>query len=105
MDKQQFDAELAAVRREIDALDDRLVELLAQRLRLVRKVAELKSSTGLAPVHVPDREREVLARARADAARYGLDPALAERVFRAVLDEFRGSEQRMVDQLPAVTGK
>lgn len=53
---------LAPLRARIDALDNRLVELLAERAKVVQEVGEYKRQHGL-PVYVPHREREVIDRA------------------------------------------
>ena len=51
---------LAALRREIDQIDRRLVTLLNQRAALAKQVGELKGQNGDA-VYAPQREEEVLA--------------------------------------------
>lgn len=53
--------ELAALRVAIDAVDDRLLELLNERGRLAAKVADTKTSAGR-PFYVPLRERAIIDR-------------------------------------------
>ena len=45
---------LAALRREIDALDDGILELLAQRMAVARRVAAYKHEAGI-PARLADR--------------------------------------------------
>ena len=52
---------LKTLRQEIDALDDRLLELLNLRAELVIEVGRLKSD-GRGEFHVPSREREIYER-------------------------------------------
>ena len=52
---------LEELRKRIDALDYRLVELLNERARVVAEIGKLKSKTDK-PIYAPDREKEVLAR-------------------------------------------
>jgi len=52
---------LEALRREIDRIDDRLLDLYNERLKIVQEVGRLKNSTG-APIYRPEREREILER-------------------------------------------
>jgi chorismate mutase len=54
---------LARLRRQIDALDDNLLELIERRLAASRSIAQLKSSGGDTHLWLkPRREQEVLAR-------------------------------------------
>jgi chorismate mutase/prephenate dehydratase len=61
--------DLAALRARIDALDERILELLNERARVASEVGELKrAAQPEAPFHAPAREREILARLEALSA-------------------------------------
>lgn len=75
---------LRALREDIDAIDRRLVGLLAQRMQVVDQVIARKREAGL-PALIPDRVEEVVAKVRAEAARVGLAPDLPETVWRAMM--------------------
>lgn len=69
---------LADVRREIDAIDDAMVDLLAKRFQLVEYVKQVKSADGKSgetPLR-PAREAQVLRRLAGRAQKLGLDPKL-----------------------------
>jgi isochorismate pyruvate lyase len=85
-------AALARLRRGIDRLDRRLVPLLAARSRLVREVAHVKATA--AAVRAPRRAAAVVANARRLARRHGMDPALASRIYRAMIAAFIDDELR-----------
>jgi len=51
--------EILKIRKEIDEVDDKLLELFEYRMELVSKVAEFKKNNGL-PVYDPAREEEKL---------------------------------------------
>ena len=51
--------ELSGIRREIDAIDDELIELFSRRLEIVERVAASKKASG-SPVLDPARERAIL---------------------------------------------
>ena len=70
-------ASLDELRRHLDDLDDRLIELIADRQRTSREIARVKRSTGH-PTRDYGREREVILGARATAAKHGVPPAVAE---------------------------
>lgn len=55
---------LDRLRKQIDALDARLVELLNERARVAVQIGKVKQSTG-GEVYVPSRERDVLRRVAA----------------------------------------
>lgn len=54
--------ELAELRRRIDELDRRLVELLNERAELARRVGRTKAALGRRGIRDADREREILVR-------------------------------------------
>jgi chorismate mutase/prephenate dehydratase len=75
--------DLADLRRRIDELDARLVELLNERARLVVEVGRLKRASG-GPIFAPHREQEVIKRAL--AANAGPLPARAiEAIYKELM--------------------
>ncbi len=48
-------------RGEIDKIDDKILELLGQRMEIVKRVGKLKAQNN-APIYRPEREREILER-------------------------------------------
>src|SRR5260221_336263 len=54
---------LEACRQQIDSLDQRIVELVQQRARVVEEVGDIKREARL-PVTVPSREQQVIAKAQ-----------------------------------------
>ena len=89
-------AQLRELRDQIDAIDRSILELLAQRLRLVMRVGEYKRANNLA-IYDAERERDLLARV-ANAAPTPLEPAMAQRIFQCVIQESRDLEKRHVER-------
>lgn len=54
---------LDALRRKIDACDERLVQLLNERARIVVEIGRLKQQTN-SPIYAPEREKAVLEKVR-----------------------------------------
>jgi prephenate dehydrogenase len=75
---------LEEVREQVEALDQELVELLARRVQLARRAAELKAQAGQ-DVPEPAREERLLASRREQATARGLEPERMDAVFRAIL--------------------
>jgi chorismate mutase len=79
--------DLTDIRRRLDVVDERLVDVLRDRLQLVGEVIQYKRHNGMAVV---DRAREddMLIRIETLASERGLDPRVARQVLRAVIDSF-----------------
>ena len=88
---------LRPLRAEIDAIDDRIVALLAQRQGVVRRVAALKEANAI-PVVLPERIREVVERNAARGAAEGLDPDFVRRLYRLMIDEACALEDRLTSE-------
>ena len=88
-------ATMAELRAEIDALDARLVALLADRARLIDRAAELKPGEGM-PARIAARVEEVVGNAAAAATAQGLDPALVEGIWRALVNWSIAREERVL---------
>jgi 3-deoxy-7-phosphoheptulonate synthase / chorismate mutase len=87
--------ELRRLRDSIDVVDQQILLLLAERLRLVLEVGELKRLNKV-DVYDPERERSMLDRI-ARSAPAPLDGSTARRIFEHVIKEYRGAEQVSVD--------
>jgi len=83
--------DIAALRGEIDALDDCLMETLNKRAALARHIGELKAG---APVYRPEREAQVLRRVTA-ANKGPLGNERIATVFREVISSCRALEQAL----------
>lgn len=77
-------SELEQLRAEIDRTDAQILALLQARARLVAQAWQWKQGHGVER-HDPKRESVLLARLQALNAGSGLDPAVVETVFRALL--------------------
>ena len=77
------------MRKEIDAIDDQLVQLFKQRMDVAAQIADYKKAENL-PIFVPAREREKLADV---AEKAGTDMANYTRVLYSMLFELSRSYQ------------
>lgn len=82
---------LSKLRDQIDAVDQQIIDLLAERLRLVGEVGEVKSEYGL-PIYAPDREAAMLKKRRAEAELKGVPANLIEDILRRTMRESYASE-------------
>jgi chorismate mutase/prephenate dehydratase len=85
-------------RSRIDALDNTLVEALAERQRTVADLTELKADSAF-ELRDPVREQELLARVGARAEQLGLSGYFVRALFREILDHsVRTQQQHMIDR-------
>jgi chorismate mutase/prephenate dehydrogenase len=82
---------LSKLRDKIDAVDQKIIDLLAERLGLVGEVGEVKTKHGL-PIYVPEREAAMLAKRRAEAESKGVPADLIEDILRRTMRESYASE-------------
>lgn len=78
------------VREEIDRLDRRLVGLLAERRGYIDQAARIKTRED--QIRDTARIDDVIAKVRRQSEAAGLDPGLAERVWRVMIEGFIAHE-------------
>lgn len=83
---------LATCRADLDRIDAELVRLLSERAALALQIGTVKQAAGM-PIFAPEREADVIARARQNAAG-ALDPEMAASVFSAIVSESRNLQLR-----------
>jgi isochorismate pyruvate lyase len=83
---------LAEVRENIDALDRKIVALLAERGRYVKDAARFKRDAF--QVSAPQRQQEVIDKVRALAEKEGAYPEVVEAAYRALIAGFIAREQQ-----------
>ncbi len=74
---------LEDLRKQIDALDEQIVDLLNQRARIVIEIGKIKNAQGT-PVYSPDREKAVLEKVR-NANRGPLPNGTIEAIYRELM--------------------
>lgn len=86
---------LKSYRARIDALDEQIIDLLAERVGVIDEVAELKAARDI-PAVLEDRVAEVIDNAAARAADHGLDPELARRLYAVLVAWCCEREERYI---------
>lgn len=82
------------MRNRIDLIDRDIVKMLARRQRLALEIGKVKAQRNM-PVHVPEREDELLAIIREEAAFQGISEVLVDRLFQDVLTESRRAQYQL----------
>jgi chorismate mutase/prephenate dehydratase len=73
------------LRREIDELDRRIIELLARRVSIARAIGRIKREAKLCVVDL-DREWKVLSNVRSESVKLGLNPDSVVDIYRKIID-------------------
>ena len=81
-------------RKEIDKIDEQMLQLLEKRLTIVKQIANLKDQQNL-PIKDTKRESTILDNVAAKAEKLGLDPELAKRFFRSLIELSIEVEQKL----------
>ncbi len=81
---------LEDIRLQVNAIDARIVGLLAQRARLVRDAIRY----GAEQIEARGRQEQIIQYVRYMAEHQGLSPSVAERIFRTILAEMVALEKR-----------
>lgn len=78
---------LATCRKQIDALDVQIVELLNQRTQIVHEIGRIKRQFSL-PIYEPKREDQVFENVASNNSGPMTEDAL-KRIFERIIDEMR----------------
>ena len=83
---------LDAVRNEIREIDERIIDLVAERQRLAARIARIKQEEGLS-IHDPAQRKVVLDRVFTYAVESRIDPVAVRKIFE-ILIEMNEERQR-----------
>ncbi len=87
--------DLQEIRKELDKIDNSVLELFNKRLELVEKVAEYKAKTKSA-IYRPEREKEIIDRLKRINKEHNgkLSDELIEALYTQIISTFRNYEKR-----------
>jgi chorismate mutase len=77
--------ELAKLRKRVDEVDDQILKALSERAKICKAIGDVKKKQGIA-VRDASRESEVYQRVKEKSAKYSLDPAQVEAVYREIVN-------------------
>ena len=77
---------LAPLRQKIDALDEALVKLIAQRFQVVDEVVEIKRNSNV-PAAIPERIEQVVQNVVEKSRSSGIPEITIERMWRLLIAE------------------
>lgn len=84
-------------RRRIDHIDDRIIDLLAERMDVVRTVAKIKAENDI-PAILPDRVEEVIARCAERGEAKNVSPELTRLLYTLIVDHCCAMEEEHISK-------
>src|SRR5690349_7387826 len=88
---------LAEYRKEIDAIDIRILQLLNERTKIVEQIGAIKRELVM-PIYEPGREEQVLTNV-SDHNQGPLPPDAIRRIFERVMDEMRNIQKLRIQEV------
>lgn len=86
--------DISEIRKEINEIDERLVELFVRRMNCSKDVAEYKTANNI-PILNEARENEVLDRVSAQSGEYG---AYSRQLFTEIMRLSRDLQNQMINE-------
>ena len=91
------DPRIEELRKSIDAINRRLLGLIAERQDVSVAIAAIKAEQGL-PLYSHEREAQLLSQFREDAIASDLDPDYVEELMNVVLRHSRAAQRKSVGE-------
>ena len=77
---------ITALRKQIDEIDNNLMDLLAKRMRISREIGQYKKEHGMTILQT-SRYNEILEKRGAQGALCGIDPECIKQIFETIHEE------------------
>jgi chorismate mutase len=84
-------------RQKIDHIDDRIVDLLSERMEIIRAVAQIKAANDI-PAVLPDRVEEVIERCALRAGAKHVNPELVRCLYTMLVDHSCNMEEEIISK-------
>lgn len=81
------------LRKEIDMIDDSIIELLSKRRGIVKKIAGIKRQENKLIID-KEREQEIASRLKKTAKEKGLDENFIESVYKIIINNSRNEQEK-----------
>lgn len=94
---------LEELRAEIDIIDNKIVDLLGERAKLVQKIGEIKLNHK--GVKDAGREEQILRRVTRQAEQHGVSPLFVEHIFRLMFRYFTNQQKKISQEYTTAQSK
>jgi chorismate mutase len=96
-DQIQTTESIVALRKQIDEIDNQLMDLLAKRMKVCREIGHYKKEHGMTIVQT-SRYSEILDRRGAQASLCGINPGCVRLIFEAIHEESVSQQVEIINK-------
>ncbi|ADG13557.1 chorismate mutase [Methanocaldococcus infernus] len=90
--------ELKDIRKRIDEIDKKILELVAERNRLAKNVAEIKVKNNI-PIDDKEREKYIYERIKNLCNHYNIDPNFGLKLFKLLIEHNKELQRKYIETL------
>lgn len=87
---------ITALRKQIDEIDNNIIEMLAKRMRISREIGQYKKEHGMTILQTA-RYTEILEKRGAQASFMGIDPECIKKIFEAIHEESVNQQMKVLN--------
>lgn len=88
--------DLKILREKIDIIDDKIINLLVERFKVIEDVSELKKNNNIEVIQ-KSRISEIVERAKNKALKNQIDPAIFEKIYLNIIDSACNLEEKIIE--------
>lgn len=96
-DADDYQIKLAMLRKQIDDFDNKLIDLLGNRMKIVENIGELKKEKNVAILQ-NNRWNEILEKMKSNGADKGLNEEFITKIFKAIHQESISHQEKIVSE-------
>ena len=87
---------ISALRKQIDEIDNSIIEVLAKRMRISREIGQYKKEHGMTILQTA-RYTEILEKRGAQGSLMGIDPECVQKIFEAIHEESVNQQMKVLN--------
>ncbi len=88
--------DLKILREKIDIIDDKIINLLVERFKVIKDVSELKKNNNIEVIQ-KSRISEIVEKAKNKALKNQIDPAIFEKIYLNIIDSACNLEKKIIE--------
>ena len=93
----QTTGNITALRKQIDEIDNSLIDILSKRMRISREIGQYKKEHGMTILQTA-RYSEILDKRGAQASLLGIDPECVKKIFESIHEESVNQQMKIINE-------